>query len=556
MKAELFEKSVDRLATIVEEGARADRKTTVRFVEPAQGTLRRAQSKRHHLVFGRRGSGKSSLLYKSAEELTNNGHPIAYVDLEPFKGLQYPDIIISVLLASISKFRLWLKINIEEDEHDRLWYFLWLVRKKDKKVYQKQELLERLRNTEKELLKELHLQDDVGLREKVLSSVENTESIKGKVSAKTKMLAAEGRVESEIGNALKNARTVEREEEFRRSKIDYLRRKILDFRTIFTKFNELTSADCFLFLDDLYHIRRSDQPSLLDYFHAVAKGNALWLKIGTIRNRSTWYINAPQPTGLKLGDDADEINLDLTLEKFLLSKDFLKSILQIYVSESKAPRLAKLVSDGGFDRLVLSSGGVARDFLGILRRSIDEAKERLTKNPRHHRGNKIGAEDVNVASGAYGDIKKEDFNRDTLDDKDKLEKAFRKIRIFCLDKIKQNIFLVDQDLKSSDNELLQELIDLRLIHHVKSRETVRTKPGKMYRALLLDVSQYTGERSRKDVELVEFWKGDKDILRKASFIYDPSIDEHVLINEVAEAAKTSKPRITEADNDKQEKLDL
>src|SRR6267143_5518859 len=100
MKSKLFDSSVDQLLTLLEEGARASKRSVKMFVEPMHGTLRRAQNKRHQIIFGRRGSGKSSLLYKTAHELGTRGFPVAYVDLEPFKGHQYPDILISVLLAT------------------------------------------------------------------------------------------------------------------------------------------------------------------------------------------------------------------------------------------------------------------------------------------------------------------------------------------------------------------------------------------------------------------------------------------------------------------------
>jgi hypothetical protein len=79
----------------------------------------------------------------------------------------------------------------------------------------------------------------------------------------------------------------ELKEETKRSKQDYLHRKVLDFQAIFRSLSELTGYDSFLFLDDLYHIRRADQPHLLDYFHRLAKNNGIWLKVGTIKNRSS-----------------------------------------------------------------------------------------------------------------------------------------------------------------------------------------------------------------------------------------------------------------------------
>ena len=100
---------MDNLATLVEEVARSTQEGVKRFVEPAIGTLRRAVSKRHHIVFGRRGSGKTSLLTKAAADLSIERRPIAFVDLEPFKGHSYPDVLISVLITSFARFKEWLE---------------------------------------------------------------------------------------------------------------------------------------------------------------------------------------------------------------------------------------------------------------------------------------------------------------------------------------------------------------------------------------------------------------------------------------------------------------
>jgi polynucleotide 5'-kinase involved in rRNA processing len=85
--------AVQKLARDVEESTRSTREGVKYFIEPAPGTLARAKYKRHHIVFGRRGSGKSSLLAKVTADLTVNRTPIAYVDLEEFKGHSYPDVL-------------------------------------------------------------------------------------------------------------------------------------------------------------------------------------------------------------------------------------------------------------------------------------------------------------------------------------------------------------------------------------------------------------------------------------------------------------------------------
>ncbi len=97
------------LLTLIEEATRSTREGIQYFVEPAEDALRRATSRRHHIVFGRRGSGKSSLLRKASADLTRERRPMAWVDLEGFKGHSYPDLLISVLLKTLREFREWLK---------------------------------------------------------------------------------------------------------------------------------------------------------------------------------------------------------------------------------------------------------------------------------------------------------------------------------------------------------------------------------------------------------------------------------------------------------------
>jgi hypothetical protein len=99
---------VEKLELLIEEATRSTDEGVKRFIEPAQGTLSRAMAKRPHIVFGRRGSGKSSLLRKAVADLTVDRRPIAFVDLESFKGHSYPDVLISVLIQTLQKFSHWL----------------------------------------------------------------------------------------------------------------------------------------------------------------------------------------------------------------------------------------------------------------------------------------------------------------------------------------------------------------------------------------------------------------------------------------------------------------
>ncbi len=104
----LNSQNVENLQVSIEEATRSTEEGVKRFIEPAQGTLLRALAKRPHIVFGRRGSGKSSLLRKAVADLTVDRRPIAFVDLESFKGHSYPDVLISILIQTLERFSQWL----------------------------------------------------------------------------------------------------------------------------------------------------------------------------------------------------------------------------------------------------------------------------------------------------------------------------------------------------------------------------------------------------------------------------------------------------------------
>jgi hypothetical protein len=89
-----------------------------------------------------------------------------------------------------------------------------------------------------------------------------------------------------------------------------------------------------------------------------------------------------------------------------------------------------------------------------------------------------------------------------------------------LDRAGANLFLLEKRTSGDEWGLVQELVDLRLIHLIRSRITVRTHPGKLYEGYMLDLSQYAGSRKRREFEIVKFWGSDSaDLLRREKLIY-------------------------------------
>jgi hypothetical protein len=133
----------------------------------------------------------------------------------------------------------------------------------------------------------------------------------------------------------------------------------------------------------------------------------------------------------------------------------------------------------------------------------------------------VGSEDINKAAGEYDKFKREDFSRDAgRDEQARLLAEFQKVSEHCLNKAEANCFLVDKDFVSEETALVYELVDLKFLHHVRSRVTLRDRVNRVYDAFMLDLSQYAGERARRNFEIVRFWGHDaEDALRKSKFVY-------------------------------------
>ena len=501
----------------IEEAARSVQVRLKHFIEPAEGTLRRATSRRHHIVFGRRGSGKSSLLRESAAHLTVDRRPIAFVDLEAFKSLSYPDLLLSVLIRTFGEFKNWLDTAAVHPANRTSFWRRVFGNKPTRGPFDKKSsaaLAAALDQKIEELGQELHSPEESALR--VTSAAASATEIEAEAQAKTAIPGVGASLRFGARDKESQAETVE--EEYRRRKVDFLRRHVLDYQQVFRDMAILAGGPAYLFLDDLYQVRRDDQADIIDYFHGVAKDSQLWLKIGTVRHRTTWYAPGDPVKGLKLGDDADEIDLDITLEKYSIAKDFLLKILTNFARDCDLAPISRFLTPGAQDRVVLASGGVARDFLSIFRRSIHVACESIRAGG--HRGNIVNTEDVNVAAGEHDTSKREDFTRDTSDDAATLDDQFQQVRSFCLDQVKSNCFLLNKDARGANVDLIHQLVDLKLLHLVRSRVTVSSRPGKIYEGYMLDLSQYAGARKRRNFEMIEFWKPQsKEALRKASLIF-------------------------------------
>ena len=73
----------------------------------------------------------------------------------------------------------------------------------------------------------------------------------------------------------------------------------------------------FIQIDDFYHLKRIDQPFVMDYVHRLCKDLPLYFKVATLRHASVLYADrAGQPTGAQERHDYQPINIDFTFAVF------------------------------------------------------------------------------------------------------------------------------------------------------------------------------------------------------------------------------------------------
>jgi hypothetical protein len=101
----LHDRHIGGLLASLEEAARADQQTTLRFVPPRAGIVDVVSARRHQFVLGRRGVGKSTLLHVAEATSTERGSAVAFVDLETLRGIPYPDVLIQLLIQVLAALR-------------------------------------------------------------------------------------------------------------------------------------------------------------------------------------------------------------------------------------------------------------------------------------------------------------------------------------------------------------------------------------------------------------------------------------------------------------------
>jgi hypothetical protein len=458
------QKEITKLVTFIEENLRASPTAGLDFVD-SRSCQTRVLSKQNHVVFGRRGAGKTSLARSIGRD---GGHVDIYLNLDDYKDITFPNIVIRILIELFE----FLHKTIKDS---RPWYQFWNL-----------EAIKTKRKIDKAIR---------GLRMYLHEPDTETQQISTKESYQHGLgvEASAGASSLRASGSARRDQVLETKREIERSKIEYLRLELSSYKKLISKASDvLGDRSVFLILDDFYFVPKGTQPELVDYFHRLTKGTDLFIKLATIKHRSKLYSRTDgQYVGVELGHDIFEIDMDYTLDNFDELKNFMDQLLNNAVEQSNAEAETQDVFAGaGFAQLCLASGGVPRDFLSLF---VTLANRAATT------GQRIGKVQVTEAAIANVRSKSASMEQDSGDDDGELERCLQKIKKYVYDQKRTNAFLVAKsDFESNPvgRQAISELVDLRFLHLVERNTSKAPSDGKRYEAYIIDLGLYDNARPR------------------------------------------------------------
>lgn len=510
--AELRVEAVGAVRKALAEAARTDDSSAdrvyARFIELRPGLTDKLSARRHHMLTGRRGTGKSTLLHVVRKSLQDEGIAVATVDMERFKGREFPDVLIEILVALVGEIPAPVR-----------WKHLY------------SDL--RLRWDAKRLSRAL-----IGVLADPQSMIRRVEKNAAREAAAS--VAASGGIDTSHGKASarlaagrSSKRTDSSEAEFEEIKIERLQQLAPRIAGILTRLVKRSSGQhAIIFIDDYYFVRLQDQPHVLDYLHQVCKSTGVWLKVGGVGSRLRPFLEGNPPIGMQPTQDLDRLVLDVTLDDFATAQRFLENMMDGVLSEQGITS-AQLFTETARARMVLACGGaVARDYITLTDAALDEAVERMSKAGAYvpYAMVNIQAQDVHRAVRKRLNTKEEEeLSLDAGADAPTLSARWRDICDFTRESGEIAFILVKQsDLEGSDwGKEIQQLESLRLLHRIK--DTVPNTPnwrGIKTMAFMVDLAQVADQRLRTGIP--EFWKGtaEFDKLRRAEWVYSPGWRDH------------------------------
>ncbi|SDL13135.1 hypothetical protein [Nonomuraea jiangxiensis] len=491
-----------------------------RFIEPRVGLLDQLMSGANHLIEGRRGTGKSTVLQVLRQRALDASIPVAFVDMEKHKHRNYPDVLVELLIDVLNE----LKPEVP-------WWAVIGERRTVKTEFNR-------------VIRELNLilSDPESINREVKRSGNTSKGFKATATA-----SGNGAISGSASASGEAAQEWAETGTLAYTKIQRLRDLAPRLSRMLSTLVKATPAEkSIIFIDDFYYINTNDQPHVLDYLHQVCKGTSVWIKICGVGSRIRPYADGNPPVGMEPGNDVIRLSLDVTLENFVTAKRFLEQVMEGILAPLKLD-INSILTSGARDRIILASGGaVARDYINLVDDALDIAlQEAIQGSPRKTQGAssfRIGTEDIMQAASRRLDKKEEeDLATDAHENYSALRVRWNHIRKFSQSRDNTKFVLFKQeDLgQTAWGAEVQQLLNLRLLHRIATA-VPNTSGWRGIKTVVVMIDLANSARQRLNQDVIPFWtkQAEMDRLRRAEWVYTPDFDA----DEAAESDSQPKER--------------
>jgi len=499
----------------------------------------------NHLIIGRRGSGKTSLLLKVIEEIRKTNGLITIVDMQS-KQRQGADLpLVEVLLTLFND----LKNNLENEKD----WEPYLTRKAKTKYYKLKSIYYGIINKEiwtNNIIEydKLFIQiNSILTRLDTIKHTPNGATIQiintnkqkqqsntnfkvlGSITADSKYLnLINASTSTECSYTIFNEKEKNNEKNLeysttysKQEALDELKQDVIKCIELFYK---TIKQPIFLILDDFYQIPINNQPFIFQYLHDINKETtemAFSYKACLVPNR--FKLNEDNNKILSHKDDFSTINLDREFYDLEANKDLLFKILCGIDSslEFTTTRVNKLFNDTlVINDCIRASGALPRYFLDVFSHMV---KYSLAENKtKIHRI---------VVSQVIKEIKKskdELIGEEAYLPENQIRKLYSIIEEEVVHNLQTNVILYPQISFKKNEDILNTLINLGYIHRIKESIMVNKIN---YTPLFIDMifTHTKSDKMPKNFKDVKFWEKDGKALLKCK-VWEFSQESIIALN--------------------------
>lgn len=428
-------------------------------------------SENNHILFGRRGTGKTHVLQYLKSEFDKKGHCAIYIDL---RNIGSSGSILGNHNLPKEQRVIRLFLDVMEALHDQIVFF---VTQEDKKEIYMMEVIPLLDCFQK-ILSNNTL---VGNVKKVTTTEKECEE-EGRYS-----LTISGDPEISLGSG-----TTDKEKQIESTERIGSIEKYINFNDITVCLRDIVDklkpCKFWLLIDEYSELPSELQIPMADMLrHMFAPIKNLYFKIAAIEHRTRFYEKTAesQYIGLELGADVNTCDLD---EYMVFSNNkihtltFFRDLLFRHINymleeKNKYLEQDKMIKDlftheETFNELVLAAEGVPRDAFNILQRAESE-----------NFGNKISMESIRTAARKWYSQDKESAVNQYPEASDLLYWIIENV----INQRKARAFLLRNDKKYT---IIDFLYDARLLHIIKRNISSHDTIGIKYNAYAIDYGCY------------------------------------------------------------------